>query len=286
MSCAGAARGTIGPVKTSMRRRRRRGVVRVALAVVLSAASWTVLAANAPEVAKHLPQPVVLELFTSQGCSSCPDADVLLSRLGLEAQTRSQVAPLAFHVDYWNDGGWIDPFSARPWTLRQQTYGRALRLTGAYTPQLVVGGQAQFVGGDEARARTEIAAALERKPVASIGLVVRKAASGAELAADVTAEMIESVRVGKLVALVALFESGLVTNVARGENAGRSLPADFVVRRLESAFSLEPKVAAHAQRSLMLKLDPAWNLANLGVAVFLQDPGTMRIYGAAVEHVH
>lgn len=228
----------------------------------------------------------MLELFTSQGCSSCPAADVLLSRLGLDYQTRSQVVPLAFHVDYWNDGGWVDPFSARTWTLRQQTYGRALRLTDAYTPQLVVGGQAQFVGADEARARREIAAALARSPVARLGLGVHGPKSGgSEFTVDVTAEVIASVRAKKLVVMVAIFENGLVTKVARGENAGRTLPGDFVVRQLQAAFNVEPKAATRAQYALMLKLDPAWNLANLGVAVFLQDPDTMRIYGAAAHSV-
>src|SRR6266851_8849041 len=89
--------------------------------------------------------PVVLELFTSQGCSSCPPADALVSELG--SSTRG-VIPLAYHVDYWNHLGWSDPFSSRQWSERQSDYARAMSLGGEYTPQMVVGGESQFVGSD------------------------------------------------------------------------------------------------------------------------------------------
>src|ERR1700693_5713577 len=89
--------------------------------------------------------PVLLELFTSEGCSSCPPADALLSELG--SSTKS-VIPLAYHVDYWNHLGWSDPFSSHQWSERQNAYVRVLNLSGDYTPQIVIGGGRQCVGSD------------------------------------------------------------------------------------------------------------------------------------------
>jgi hypothetical protein len=89
--------------------------------------------------------PVVLELFTSEGCSSCPPADALLSDLG--SSTKS-VIPLAYHVDYWNHLGWSDPFSSHQWSERQSAYVQALNLDGEHTPQMVIGGRWQCAGSD------------------------------------------------------------------------------------------------------------------------------------------
>jgi hypothetical protein len=227
--------------------------------------------------------PVILELFTSQGCSSCPPADDVLSRVGLEAASRGQVIPLAFHVDYWNRIGWADPFSAGEWSERQGTYSRALGLDGLYTPQLIVGGQAQFVGSNEERARQEIASALASTPASRIALVTNAAGAGAAVTVGITAEVLRDVDAGDLRVTAAIFENDLVTPVGRGENSGRTLKNDFVVRRLERGTQIEPKAGARYQGSMTFELDPAWKTENLGVAVFLQDQRTMRIHGAAAR---
>src|SRR5438045_8210665 len=88
---------------------------------------------------------VVVELFTSQGCSSCPPADALISEL---SKKQGQVIPLAFHVDYWDNAYWRDPFSSHEWTERQMMYARTFKLNSAYTPQMVVNGTKQFVGSN------------------------------------------------------------------------------------------------------------------------------------------
>jgi hypothetical protein len=225
--------------------------------------------------------PVVLELFTSQGCSTCPPADRVLSEVGLAKATRAQVVPLAFHVDYWNRVGWTDPFSTRAWSARQDAYNRVFRLDGVYTPQLVVNGRTQLNGRERERALGEVAADLERPAAARISLTARTGAGPRPaLVIDVAAEVTESVPAGELQALVALFENGLLTQVARGENGGRALRNDFVVRDLERAFSLAPVAGARGRRTLELRLRPGWKPENLGLAAFLQDPGTMRIYAA------
>jgi hypothetical protein len=239
---------------------------------------------SAPELASPAPDAerrVVLELFTSQGCSSCPAAERVLSRIGLEEEVRAQVVPLAFHVDYWNDLGWRDPFSARAWTQRQIAYGRRLGVADPYTPQLVVDGRTQLNGGDVARLRAEVAASLEGAPAASISVARRDdPARSREISVVVAAAVSASVAAHELDAVVALYESGLETPVARGENGGRTLRNDFVVRRLKTAFSLEPKPGAREERVVRLELDASWKPENLGVAAFLQDPKSLRIHAA------
>jgi hypothetical protein len=143
----------------------------------------------------------------------------------------------------------------------------------------VVNGQTQFNGGDGQRALKEITAGRERPPAAAIDLTVRKV-EGSRLTVDVAAEITTRVTAGRLDLVVALFESGLATPVAGGENRGRTLRNDFIVRRLETAFSLQPQAGARKHRTMDLKLDAAWKPGSLGVSAFLQDPGSMRIYGA------
>jgi hypothetical protein len=225
--------------------------------------------AQTPEAA----HPVVLELFTSQGCSSCPPADVLLTKLG--ASGSGQVIPLAFHVDYWNHAGWTDPFSSHSWTERQVDYVRAFRLEAPYTPQAVVDGAVQIVGSDADALRTAIAAA-EKKPAAAIALHLQPEASKVAVEADV--DLPESLRDRRWDLRVAVFETGLVTPVGKGENGGRTLHNDYVVRALTSA----GKVEKPSKLSATLKLDKEWNRSNLGVVAFLQDPRSLEIRGASV----
>src|SRR5687768_2942471 len=92
--------------------------------------------------------PVVVELFTSQGCSSCPSADELLRRIARDPKLRGRVVPLAYRVDYWNRLGWHDPFSSREWSQRQGEYVRTMKLESAYTPQVVINGTRQMVGSN------------------------------------------------------------------------------------------------------------------------------------------
>ena len=115
--------------------------------------------------------PVVLELFTSEGCSSCPPADELLSKLG---SSSTGVIPLAYHVDYWDSVGWSDPFSSGQWTARQTVYVRAMKLSGAYTPQIVINGRWQCVGSDPGAIARAIAAARATPPPGKRGSIYHR----------------------------------------------------------------------------------------------------------------
>jgi len=258
-----------------------------ALALTLLAAlAW--LAAGAGAAAPPAGDaPVVLELFTSQGCSSCPAADRLLTRLGAEPELASRLFPLAFHVDYWNHIGWTDPFSSRDWTERQRRYARELSGGRVYTPQLVVNGRTQTVGNDEDEVLALLREALAGKPAADLHVQLSAAGGPDRLRAEVTAELARApeaqsqVKVKSLELLVALYQKDLTTSVGRGENEGRTLENDYVVRHLERAGKLPAEAGASTEAAVTFSLEPDWNRSDLGVVAFLQDPNTLAIHGAA-----
>lgn len=166
--------------------------------------------------------PLVIELFTSQGCSSCPPADRLLDKLARAGQLAGRpLAPLSFHVDYWDDLGWADPYARPAWTERQRQYARALGDASVYTPELVIGGRVGMVGSHERRAAEAIAAAPRQQKIAATA-----AWSKTSVTIDATAPANADV-------WVALWQDGTRTKVPRGENAGATLAADRVVRKLE-----------------------------------------------------
>jgi hypothetical protein len=173
----------------------------------------------------------LVELFTSEGCSSCPPADDVLNALAADARARgTPVYALAMHVDYWDSLGWPDPFASPQLTARQGDYARAFGRRGLYTPQMVVGGTEEFTGSDDDRAREAVARALARSTSASLGARVRAETSG-ELAVAYEAR---GAGAGAHV-YAALVEDGLVVHVRAGENANRSLRHDGVVRSLVSS---------------------------------------------------
>ncbi len=221
------------------------------------------------------PPLVVVELFTSQGCSSCPPADRLLSELAGDPS----VVPLAFHVDYWNDLGWRDPFSSPGWSERQRRYARRFGSRRVYTPQAVVDGRLEGVGSSAARLSEMLGAARDLSRRAAIELEA-SVSGGRFLAVTLDARLLEPWPAERLTAYLAVFESGLVTAVERGENGGRALANDFVVRRLEPIFDLTP-AGPHQAATTRMVIEPGWRPAGLGVAAFLQDPETLEIHAAA-----
>lgn len=245
------------------------------VACATGAVAWSAsLAAPAPA-----PQPrtVLLELFTSQGCSSCPPADRLLTELVNEGAQGVQVIALSYHVDYWNYIGWTDPFSSAAWTDRQRAYARQLAGGRTYTPQLVVDGVSECVGSDRREVKSRIEGAAGR-------------AAGADLAAQHDAEgrlMIQAAlsasAEGPARVQVAIFETGLTTEVKKGENARRTLRNDNVVRRLVTVTELDPGQQWRGEHRL--DLDPAWRADRVGVAIFVQSLPTLEILAATAERL-
>jgi hypothetical protein len=223
--------------------------------------------------------PVVVELFTSQGCSSCPSADRLLSRLG-RGEWKDRIIPLAFHVDYWNYLGWKDPFASQDFTQRQYRYGKKFELSSVYTPQAVIQGQAECVGSSEGDLREHVRALSVQPSHAEIS-VQNAVLHAGEFTASVTVRPDNDIAAEPLGLVVAVYENGLVTRVVRGENGGRELSNDFVVRQLQVIEAGRP---APMEWSVPLNifLDSSWVHANLGVAVYLQNLKNFHIYTARI----
>src|SRR5271169_154232 len=180
---------------------------------------------NAPDSAST---PVLVELFTSEGCSSCPPADALLSRLGRTQPVRgANIIALEEHVDYWDRLGWKDPFSSEAATARQGEYGEAFGGRQVYTPQMIVDGRAEFVGSSDTDALRAIRAA-SQAPKPDIQLSWE---TGDSLAIHVEPLTDAPARDGAQLFLV-VAENMLHSDVKRGENAGRALEHNGVVRQL------------------------------------------------------
>jgi hypothetical protein len=226
---------------------------------------------------------VVLELFTSQGCSSCPPADELLSALQKEDFDGSTVLPLAYHVDYWNHLGWSDPFSAREWSQRQSAYARAMKSAQVYTPQLVINGSLQLVGSASGAIRAAIRRELDS---ADDGLVTIDRAILSNGAIDVSlhSRLDPQASSKDATLLVTLFENGVTTPVTSGENARRTLRNDAIVRWQKSVTEVRAG-AVETQSTVRIPLNGAWEPRNLGVVAFLQDPSTLAIHASAARGV-
>ena len=225
--------------------------------------------------------PVVLELFTSEGCSSCPPADALISELG--SSTKSAI-PLAYHVDYWNHLGWADPFSSRQWSERQSEYARAMNLDGEYTPQMVIGGGWQCGGSDGTSIARAVAAARSASPLGRTSIQTSFADVGSrKLQVKVSAQMSSTANGGHLV-MLAIYENGLVSKIGAGENGGREITYDYTVRKLLPVFELDGAKGGSVSKELTIDLDPSWSMDHVGVAAFIQDPATLRIEGASSEY--
>lgn len=228
-------------------------------------------------------RPVLVELFTSEGCSSCPPADELLTQLD-QAQpiADAEVIALSEHVDYWNHLGWADPFSSAQFSERQSHYANVFHRDDVYTPQMVVDGSEEFVGSNVSRARASIEAAA-RAPKARITLAVAPEAKAAstDLPLAVQIENVPEITKGDRAEVVlAISESGLRSAVARGENSGRRLSHTAVARRLATIGSINAEPSAFTITAIA-HLDGKWPRSHLKVIVFVQERRSRRVLGAA-----
>jgi hypothetical protein len=211
----------------------------------------------------HADDKVVVELFTSQGCSSCPPADALLTELA----TRKDVIALSFHVDYWNYIGWKDPFSSKDYTRRQHSYRAGMNSRYVYTPQLIIDGQDDVVGSRRGQALGKITARQNAKRLD----VAARQAGAAVLEVKIGAGDADSADVW-LVAYDALH----TTEIRRGENAGVTLKNANVVRSLRHVGNWNGQT-----QTLRVALSEEEMKGRSGCAVIVQKPGGGPVLGAA-----
>jgi hypothetical protein len=229
-------------------------------------------------------RPVVVELFTSEGCSTCPPADALLAKLeDRQPVEGAHVIALEEHVDYWNQQGWIDPYSSAEWTERQREYVSKFKSGEVYTPQMVVDGQWQFVGSRESDAEQAIQQSASR-PKTEITVTAQPP----------TKDRIQQfqVRVGKLIGnedrdtaeiWLAVTEQGLESAVRNGENAGKNLRHSSALRALRKigVATAGGESSSAFEASPVVKFKSDWKKQNIQIVVFLQEKKSRRILGAA-----
>ncbi len=208
---------------------------------------------------------VVMELFTSQGCSSCPPADEIL---GKYAQLNDkQVIALAFHVDYWNRLGWVDSFSNSKFSQRQRDYATILNTESVYTPQLVINGEKEMVGSDTGEIEAAVNSAVNEKPSTGFYNVVIENKEGRAAIKYLIAGAIENIQI-----YAALVENKVFTNIKAGENRGVKLFNYNVVRDFIMVRKKDDSIILHLPKSA---------IANDFVIVLLaQDKNSGKIVGA------
>jgi len=220
------------------------------------------------------PTPILVELFTSEGCSDCPPADTFLRTLdSTQPVPGAQLIVLEEHVDYWDDQGWRDPFSSHAFTIRQGDYVNRMHLASAYTPQMVVDGAYQFVGSD----RRSAAKAFENaRSIQKIGIrITSLQVENGTVHAHVETDAVPS----KADVFVALVADHAESQVARGENGGRHLEHVAIVRNLTTLAKATKGEAFSKEIGLSTKSVPEQGR----LIVFLQEANQGKILGAAVE---
>jgi hypothetical protein len=223
--------------------------------------------------------PVLLELFTSEGCSSCPPADRLLEILDeKQPVSGADLIVLSEHVDYWDRLGWKDPFSSSQFTSRQQDYTNRYNFDGVYTPQLVLDGRYGFVGSDGRAASAAIQRAI-REP--KIPLAISNASrNGSQVTAHIEVPADQSLKSVRGMLYVALADNRQESHVARGENGGRTLTHVAVTRVLKQVGQVDFDVAS--AKEVVVPVQPGSG-NGLRVVAFIQDPKSGRVLGVVEQ---
>jgi hypothetical protein len=242
-------------------------------AIVIAASALRCAAQTAPRPEPASGRvPVVVELFTSEGCSSCPPADDLLAALAKDQPIDgAQVIPVGMHVTYWDDLGWRDPASLMGATERQQKYSGFFGRV--YTPQAVVDGRDELVASDAAELKRAIAKAA-KQPHAHVEIAA--AVDGTSMNAHVSVMELADAK-EPMDVRVLITENGLTSIVKRGENGGRTLHHEAVVRQILDAAPVTPS----APLTFRATLRPEWRRDHLNAVAILQGKKTQRIWGAA-----
>jgi hypothetical protein len=207
----------------------------------------------------------VLELFTSQGCSSCPPADRLLGTY----ISKENVIVLSFHVDYWNHLGWRDPFSSKAFTERQNNYASALN-AGLYTPQLVVNGQSEMVGSDENKISSSLKKVLVLQADAELSIKTVKLENG-----QAKINFVASGNTVNSILNIAVIQKKAVTEIKAGENGGVTLSNYNVVRNFKNISQVNT-----GNNICAIGVPADTDQKNMSVVIFLQENGTNKISAA------
>lgn len=215
----------------------------------------------------HSQQAVLVELFTSEGCSSCPPADANLRRLSKLAKDRGYpIYTLSYHVDYWNDLGWKDRFSSSAATNRQRKYSTVFQLNQIYTPQFVVNGQWEFVGSNRNHTRKAVVQALQNQ--VSAQLTVNAKSDGSNIQVVVaTSGTTEADRL-----VIALVQASAESSVTKGENSGRTLDHIHIVRDFR-------EVAVKDATQFRFAKPEDFTQASFHILAYLQSASHLRLMG-------
>jgi len=219
----------------------------------------------------------LVELYTSEGCSSCPPADRWLASLG--GYPRDRVVPLALHVDYWDYIGWKDPYAKREFSLRQRKLSQLQRLALVYTPQVLL--QGRDFRGWGTKAFDEAVVRINREPERARIRLAILAADGQSLEVEASARLVDPARAQDLGLYLAAYESKLESRVAAGENRGRVLAHDYVVLEWQGPFSFGGDARLTERRKLLLL--PKAVAANSGVVGFVQNRRTGEVLQALLR---
>ena len=235
----------------------------IRLLLILGLLSMPAYASETIVVNSGSKQVAVVELYTSEGCHSCPPADRWLSRLEDTLRDEFEVLPLGFHVDYWDYLGWKDRFSSKAYTSRQRQLGANNLQRTIYTPEF-------FVNGVETRGANAILGKIQSVNQEEAPLKLRLAVSRGKDSLDCNLQLPgEGNTLGQIHHRYIVYENNLVTDVLRGENSGKTLEHQHVVRYMSPALSLQ------SNNNHRIPIDPEWNPKNVGVAVLVTSPGNV-----------
>ena len=220
--------------------------------------------------------PVLIELFTSEGCSDCPPADALLQRLDRSQPVNgAELIVLSEHVDYWNGIGWKDPYSSHEYSQRQGTYAGLFGLGSVYTPQMIVDGRFEFVGSDERRAIQAVENASQTEKI-TVNLTSVHAEPNHMLALHIDAAQLPSSSTAKSASvLLAIADESDESHVSGGENGGRTLKHIAVVRSLARVGTVDQSESL--SRDLKIKIGS--ERENMRLVAFVQEENTGKVWG-------
>jgi len=217
----------------------------------------------------------LVELYTSEGCNSCPPADHWLSSLGSKGYAPDRVVPMALHVDYWDYIGWKDPYARQAFAARQRKMAALARAAVVYTPQVLLQGR-DFGDWDSAAFEQQVAKINARPARVRIALALDTRDKDA-FEVQASAELLAGTPPADLALFLGAYENKLVSEVKAGENRGRTLPHDYVVLQWTGPFEFRgAKIAERQRLALLPKAVPA----NSGVVAFVQNKATGEVLQA------